>query len=358
MKITDLKIEKVKLELREPFHVAFSTIEYGESLLIKVITDEGYIGYGEAAPIEMVTGDTMDTTYHVLQLLRNAVIGEDPLAIDRIHRIMDTSIVGNTAAKCAIDLALHDIKGKMAGLPVYKLLGGYSNTIQNDTTLSLDTPDRMAAEACERVNQGFHIIKVKAGRNVDEDIQAIKMIRDAVGADIHLRVDANQGYTVPIAIKALEAFAKAGVESVEQCLPSYDLEGARFLKQKGVAGLALMLDESIHSPTDAMKAISMRAADIINIKLMKCGGLYKAEQIYAIAEASGLSCMVGCMMETRLANTAGLSLASAKRAIPDADCDSYTIYKENQNAPSGGFVNKGDIITMFDKPGLGIDIDF
>ncbi len=358
MKITDIIIEKARMELKEPFHIAFATIEYGESLLVKVVTDEGYCGYGEAAPMEMVTGDAIDTAYYVLKLLRNALIGEDPLAADRIHWIMDRTIAGNTAAKCAVDLAVYDIKGKAAGLPVYKLLGGFSNTVQNDTTLSLDSPEKMAAEACERVKQGFNIIKIKAGINVDEDIQAVRMIREAAGTDIRLRVDANQGYTVPDAIKALEGFSKYSVESAEQCLPASDLDGAKYLKQKGFAGISLMLDESVHSPYDALRAVSMRAADVINIKLMKCGGLYKAEQIYAIAEAGGLSCMVGCMMETRLANTAGLSLAAAKRSIPDADCDSYTIYKEDQNAPAGGFSQKKDIITLSEKPGLGIDLDF
>lgn len=358
MKITDIEIEKLRLELNEPFHVAFTTIEYSENLIIKIITDEGICGYGEASPIEMVTGENIDTAYSILKYFRGLLIGEDPLAIDRIHWIMDKSIQGNTSAKCAVDLALYDIMGKFANCPVYKLLGGYSNTIQNDTTLSLDIPEKMAEEATRRISEGFKIIKIKAGINVDSDIEAVRRIRASVGPDIKLRVDANQGYNIPSALKALHAFSIAQVESVEQCLPHWDWEGASTLKAANIPGLALMLDESIHTPQDAAKSVRMKAADIFNIKLMKCGGLYRANQIYSIAEASGLSCIVGCMMESRLANAAGLSFAASKRFIFDADCDSYTIYNDNSDVPKGGFSSQEDKVILSERAGLGVEVNF
>lgn len=357
MKIKEIKIEKIKLKLREPFKITFAVIEYSEDLIVKIKTDEGIVGYGEVSPIEFVTGETIDTAYKALQLFSEKLIGEDPLAIDRIHSIMDSLTQGNTSAKCGIDLALYDIMGKAAGLPVYKLLGGNSNTVENDTTLSINDPEKMAISARKCVEDGYRIIKVKTGIDIESDIKAIELIRKTVGSNIRLRVDANQGYDTKKALRALKAFALAGVESVEQCLPANDVEGAAYLMKNKPSGIELMLDESIHSPADAARACKYDAADSLNIKLMKCGGLYRANQIYSVAEAYGLKCMVGCMMESKLANAAGLSLAAAKKFIPDADCDSYTVYAEGDDIFEGGFTTNGPIVKLSEEPGFGIEIN-
>ena len=216
---------------------------------------------------------------------------------------------------------------------------------------------RMAAEARERVEKdGFTILKIKAGINPAQDIQALTLIRQAVGPNIRLRVDANQGYTVSDAVRTLKAFEQMGVEAVEQCLPSWDLDGMRFVRSK--VDLKVMLDESVHSPIDAAKACKIDAADIINIKLMKCGGLYPAEKINAIAEANHVQCMVGCMLETKVAIAAGVSLVAAKQNITEADCDSFMYAVDPEMGMPGGFAVNGGVYTLSDKPGLGIDIDF
>ena len=253
--------------------------------------------------------------------------------------------------------ALYDIKGKLMGQPLYKVLGGSVNQIVTDMTVGIDTPEAMAAEARERVEKdGFTILKIKAGINPIEDIQALTLIRQAVGPNIRLRVDANQGYTVSDAVRTLKAFEELGVEAVEQCLPSWDLDGMRFVRSK--VDLKVMLDESIHTPIDAAKACKIDAADIINIKLMKCGGLYPAEKINAIAEANHVQCMVGCMLETKVAIAAGVSLVAAKQNITEADCDSFMYAVDPEMGMPGGFAVNGGVYTLSDKPGLGIDIDF
>ena len=152
-------------------------------------------------------------------------------------------------------------------------------------------------------------------------------------------------------------FAALGVESVEQCLPAWNMEGAAYLRRKAPA-IHLMLDESIHGPVDAARACRMDAADILNIKLMKCGGLYPAEQINAIAQANGLTCMVGCMMETKLSITAGLSFVAAKKNVMDADLDSFMEYVGGETHFPGGFTHKGSDFVLCDAPGFGLDIDF
>lgn len=355
MKITGMKIEKVQIPLKEPVKVAFATVSYLESVLIQVTTDEGFVGYGEAAPFAPVTGETVEGVIAVLDLFRQGLIGMNPMDIEAIHVMMDSLIVGNGAAKCAVDLAMYDLMGKSLGQPVYKLLGGFSSVVLNDITIGISTPEAMAAEARRLVvEDGYHILKIKAGINYRDDIRTMKLIRQAVGPDIRLRVDANQGYSVSSAVCALEGFREYGIEAVEQCLPHWDMEGSAYIRSK-INGIQIMLDESIHEPVDAARACRLGAADIFNIKLMKCGGLYPAAKINAVAEANGVTCMVGCMLETKLAITAGLSLVAAKKNVTEADCDSFLYYRENP--VEGGFVQNNDTFTLSDEPGLGVTLN-
>lgn len=358
MKITDVKMEPFHIELAEPIRVAFAEVSHSTSILIKISTDEGYEGYGEAAPFAPVTGETAEGCMAVLNMFRQELIGKNPLDIEQIHAMMDGLVHGNGSAKCAVDIALHDIKGKVMGQPLYRVLGGFQSVVQNDVTIGISAPEKMAQAAEDYVkNQGYRILKIKAGIDPEEDIRAIRLIREAVGPDIRLRVDANQGYTINRAVYALEGMKRYGVEAVEQCLPDWDLEGAAMLRQK-VSGLELMLDESIHTTRDAARACKLGAADIFNIKLMKCGGLYRGGQISTLAENFGITCMVGCMMETKIAITAGLSLVASRKNITEADCDSFLYYKDADNGMPGGFERDKDLFRLLDKPGLGLDISF
>lgn len=358
MKITDVMIEKLHINLTEPFKIAFAELDYTECAIIKITTDEGCTGYGEAAPFAPVTGETMEGTISVLNMFREGLIGMDPLDIEKIHAMMDHLVLHNGSAKCAVDIAVHDIKGKIMGQPLYKVLGGYQNVVQNDITIGISTPEKTAETAKKRVfEDGFRILKIKAGINPADDIRTMQLIRETVGPDIRIRVDANQGYNVNSAAYALNGMKAAGVEAVEQCLPYWDFEGSAFLRSK-VDGIQIMLDESIHTPLDAARAGRTGAADILNIKLMKCGGLYRGGQISTIAENFGMTCMVGCMMETKIAITAGISLVASRRNITEADCDSFMYYKDSETGMPGGFIRDKDMFTLLDKPGLGLDISF
>lgn len=352
MKITGMQVEKFRIPLTASLKVAFATVDCLESVLVRVDTDEGYVGFGEASPFAPVTGETVDGVIAVLDIFRQGLAGMDPMDIEAVHAMMDSVIVGNGAAKCAVDLAMYDLMGKAAGQPVYKLLGGYGNVVQNDITIGISTPEQMAAEAKKYVEEyGYRILKIKAGIDYKEDLRAMKLIRETVGPAVRLRVDANQGYDIAAALCALKGFQEYGIEAVEQCLPHWDMEGAAFLRNHS-HGIRIMLDESIHGPIDAARACRLGAGDIFNIKLMKCGGLYPAMKINAIAEANGVTCMVGCMLETKLAITAGLSLVAAKKNVTEADCDSFLYYKENP--VEGGFVQEKDLFTLLEKPGFGI----
>ena len=358
MKITDVKIEKFSAPLSQPFHVAFGVIEDADSWTVKVTTDEGIYGLGAAAPLGFVTGETMDTCYLVMKDFAKAFIGFDPMDIAGAHKLMDSIIYSNGAAKCAFDLALYDIIGKKKELPVWRLLGGTNPVVHNDITVGIDTPEKMR-DAAERFvfQKGFDILKIKVGINLDDDIRALTLIRQAVGKNVRLRVDANQGYTVDQALRALQEFEKLGIDAVEQCLPWWDFDGAAQLKRENKTSVKLMLDESIHTIYDAKRAAELGCADFYNIKLMKCGGLYYGAQIADIPEQAGVGWMVGCMQENKISITAGVSLVAAKKAIVEADCDSFMFYKGDDDGIQGGFTREGGMFHLLDKPGLGIDMD-
>ena len=173
MKLTDMKVELIKIPLKKPFRIAFAVQEHSVNVLVKLITDEGVWGIGEAAPFEPVTGENANTVVEVLKLFKQGLLGRDPMDLEGIHQMMDNLISGNTAAKAAVDIALYDIRGKVLGQPLYKVLGGSQNQIVTDMTIGIDKPELMAQEAKERVERdGFTILKVKAGICPKDDIRA------------------------------------------------------------------------------------------------------------------------------------------------------------------------------------------
>lgn len=353
MKITNIKIDTLKMELFKPFTVALGTITEVETLLVQIETDESISGIGEGAPFEFVTGETLKTSLSVAKMLGERLIGQDPTSVEKIHHIMDRTIIGNTAAKAAIDIAIHDIIGKKMDKPLYKVLGGYNNSLLTDMTIGIDSPENMAAEAQGKVDQGFTILKIKAGIDLTQDVEAIRLIRKRVGDRIHLRVDANQGWSATEAVQFMEKVREYRVEAVEQPVPYWDIDGLADIRKK--VSTPLMADESAHSPNDALTIVRKQAADIINIKLMKSGGLYKAEKINHIAEAAGLRCMVGCMLESKISITAGASLVAAKKNITKADLDSFLYVKDP--GIRGGVTLENDRMTLSEKPGLGIELE-
>jgi L-alanine-DL-glutamate epimerase-like enolase superfamily enzyme len=323
-------------------------------VVAKIETDDGLAGYGEGAGIGFVTGETAATVVGAIEAFTPLLVGQSPYAIDHLHRAMDRLMVRNGSAKAAVDLALYDLMAKAAGLPLYRFLGGVENTVETDMTIGIQTPAAMAARAADLVAAGFRHLKIKAGDDADLDRAAITAIRAAV-PDARLKVDANQGWTARQALAMLEHYAGAGVESVEQPLPFWDLDGMADLRAR--SPIAIMADESCFTPQDASAIVRRQAADQINIKLMKCGGLYRALQIDAIAEAAGIPTMVGCMLESRLGIAAGAHFAAARPNVLYADLDSFRDFDDSALVQDAfGFTPP--LITLTDAPGLGVDLAF
>lgn len=354
MHIKDIVSKKVSNQFTHPITVTFGEMTSTESLIIKVVTDTGLIGYGEVCPFEPVTGESIQTEEAALDILTDILIGQDPLCIEQIHHLMDDKIVGHTALKAGLDIAMYDLLGKASGLPIYKLLGGVSNQVRSDVTIAIDTPEKMAQEATDYLAQGFTQLKVKTGIDQATDEEAIRQILDAVGDKVTVKIDANQGWTAKQTIRILNEFRNTRLDIVEQPLPYWQHEENQLIRSNITQDL--MLDESVHSPSDAYNVISNGEADMVNIKLMKSSGLFGAEGINKVAESAGVPCMIDCMAESRLGICAAAHFAAAHRNVAYCDLDSYLMFKESDWL-KGGFTSEGGLLTLSDKPGLGMEVD-
>jgi len=264
---------------------------------------------------------------------------------------MDQIVTGNPSAKAAIDIALHDIMGKTAKTPLCKLLGGFRDTVLTDLTLGIKKPEEMAEDAVRAVRRGFKALKVKVGVDPEEDFERVRNIREAVGPDIAIRIDANQGWTVTQAIRVLNRLERFDIEFAEQPLAANEIKGLAEIRRR--SSIPVMADESVQSPEDALNLIRQDAVDLINIKLMKSGGIHKARKIAAVAEAAKVPCMIGCMGESTVGITAGVQLAAAIRNIQYADLDSDILIKDKL-VLEGGAKLEGSKRMPPEKPGLGV----
>lgn len=353
MKIVDVKVFLAELEYIEPFTIALGTSTISRNIVVKILTDEGIVGWGEASPSRKITGETVESTiYAVKNYFKPILVGKDPICINDIFKEIDQSIEGHSSAKAAVDMALYDIAGKSFNLPLNKLLGSSRNTIVTDITIGIKSPSEMAKSAVKFVNRGFRSLKIKVGIDPLEDIERVKAVRNAVGEKVTIRVDANQGWTPKQAVKTIKAIEKYDVELVEQPVPWWDLDGMGFVREN--VNTPIAADESIHNSFDALRLVKNKAADIINIKLMKCGGVHEALKIASIAAAADVELMIGCMGESTLGITGAAHFTAANESITYVDLDSDLLLKNNL-VVDGGVTIKKDVRSLPTSPGLGIE---
>lgn len=354
MKITEMRMGTLSIPLKKPFKTALRTTDTVPTNIVEIRTDAGISGYGEAPPTAAITGETDGSIRcSVMTRIAPVLIEHDVSELHDLLNDLDRSVVGNTSAKAAADIALHDLWGKLYGQPLYKLLGGTNRTFTTDYTISLNAPEEMVRDSQEAVMQGYEALKIKVGNNLRLDMERMKAIREAVGRDILLRVDANQGWTPKQAISAIKFMEDEGldIELVEQPVVYHDIEGLKWVTDS--VDTIILADESMYSPRDAMKIIALRAADMINIKLMKSGGLGGALKICAMAETAGIECMIGSMMESKISVTAAAHLSMARRIITKYDLDAPILCA--CDPIKGGATYSGAVLSLSDAPGLGID---
>lgn len=353
MRITRVRLGRISVPLRVPFKTALRSVDSVEDVVVEVHTDAGAIGYGEAPPTGVITGDTTGAIVGAIQdHIGKAILDRDVDDLEDLLQRGQRSIVHNTSAKAAVDMALWDLYGQLHHTPVYKLLGGARKHIVTDITISVNPPEEMARDARDAIGRGYDCLKVKVGANPALDVERLSAVRRAVGDDVCIRIDANQAWRPREAVRILNAMQEKGlaIEFVEQPVKAQDIDGLRYVTEH--SDVPVLADESVFSPEDAMRIMQTRAADLINIKLMKCGGLTNALKIASAAEVYGVECMIGCMLEAKISVNAAVELACAKRIITKVDLDGPVLCSEDPIL--GGAVFREKEITVSDEPGLGI----
>ena len=356
--IAAIDVIPVRLPLREPFVIAYATYPDVLSVLVRLRTADGQVGWGEATPDPNVTGETWAGVAETLRRdLAPALLGRDARDRDAALLALDRRVEGAPAAKAALDIALHDLLARSLGVPLWVLLGGRSKPhLTISRVVSMGEPGAMAAAATRHVAAGFRTIKVKVGDGDDPlaDAARVVAVRAVVGPEVAIKVDANQGWrTAGVAIRAIRAMVPSAPAYIEQPVAWWDLEGLAEVRR--VTGETIMVDEGCHTARDMSRVVALRAADLVNIKLMKCGGLLAALRLNAVAETAGVVAQVGTMVESSVASAAGLHLALALANVRSVEMGGPLMLAEEIGDVAAWY--DGERITVPDRPGLGVTPD-
>ena len=354
--IQSVELYKLFVPLKEPFVISLGPIHDVQNIVVIIRTADGCAGYGECSPYMTINGESVDTCFIVGQYFAKVLKGKNALNIEECMALMDRTIYANSSIKSAFDIALHDIAGQHAGVPIYKLLGGENDKVlETDMTVSIGDPQKMKGDAVRFQQEGFPAIKVKLGETLEKDVERIRAIREGIGMDIPLRIDANQGWrTAEDAIAILQALAPFNIEHCEEPIARY-----KFMDLSRVSAsspIPIMADESLGDDHDAERLIALKACEMFNIKLGKSSGFHKGLKIAKLGAAAGMHMQVGGFMESRLGMTAAAHLALSNDHIHHCDFDTPLMFTEDPVI--GGIQYKANgVIEVPDVPGLGAVID-
>lgn len=353
MKIISITTEIIAIPLIKTFKTALRTIDTVENVVVTIETDTGEKGFGSAAATPVITGETLASIQGAIEHISPFLTGMGILDYELLFQKLNSCILGNMSAKAAIDMALYDLLAKAYKTPLYKFLGGAVNTIETDITISLNPVQEMMEDSKQKVQEGFRILKIKVGGDPDLDIARLEAIKSVVGDNVQIRIDANQGWSPKEAVFVGQEIEKREIPIVlmEQPVAAKDFKGLKYVRDN--IALPVFADESVFSPQDALELIKMDAVDGLNIKLMKCGGIYNALKIAAIAESAGIPCMIGSMMECSISVTAAAHLATSRSIITGYDLDAPLFC--SSNPAKGGIAYSGSTVCFNDLPGLGIE---
>lgn len=354
MIIDSFKIYPLKIPLKTPFVISAGAQDSYEGVLVKLTADDGTVGWGESSPSERVTGETPETVANILESkLKPKLIGEEALDLNRVLNIVEGVVQDNFSARAAVDIALYDLFTKSTNIQLKDFIGGYRNEIETCFTVVIGSVEQSVKDAKRLIEEEhFKILKVKIGVDPEEDVARIMAIRDAVGYEPRIRVDANEGYSVQTAITTLNKLDQYEIEFVEQPVPSDDLEGMAEVRKS--VEIPVMADESVRAPEDVGRIIEAQAADMINIKLMKAGGIRNGVKIASLAAEAGMLCQIGCFIETSVAIAAATHVALAVENVKFADLDGHLFLK--QDVIKDYQITHEGVNRVSGESGLGIDV--
>ncbi len=352
--IVDVRCQRITVPLHTPFVTALRRVTSLESVIVQLVDSDGRSGFGEAPQVWQVTGESLGSAEACLQGPLSDVVRErDPDDLAPLLRAVEGAVVANHGAKAAMDVALHDLVARRRGLSLPALLGSAAYRVETDVTVPAGPPDETAATARRRVAEGFGVLKLKVGTSRGDDVARVRAVREAVGPGVALRLDANQGWTARQAVTVIHSLEEADldVELVEQPVPAADLDAMAWVT--GRVDTPIMADESLFGVRDLVEVIRRRAADIVNVKLGKCGGLHTAATMLEVARAHGVGSVVGSMIEGPVGVGAAASLAAAYGTTAVSDLDAAWWIRESPVI--GGLRYEGCAVVLPDAPGLGID---
>lgn len=322
MKITNIEYIRLDLRMKSGYTIAYETIDSCSNIILKITTSNGLTGWGCAAPDFEITRETAEEVIeNTKNLIIPLLIGRDPFQMVHFLETLKSQNPKMRSTLTMVDMALYDLLARKTDIPLYKLLGGFRYKIQTSVTIGICDMQETLSMGNDYWKQGFRILKLKGGLNLEEDIEKVFKLREILGKDLVLRFDANQGYTVEESVAFIDRTKAVGIELLEQPTPYSNDEAMRKVVEN--VKVPVMADESIRSLADVYRLSKHDSSDMINIKLMKVGGITEAKHINSVAKASQMEVMVGCLDECALGIAAGLHFALSRPNVEYADLDGH-----------------------------------
>jgi len=355
MKISEIKVTPFKIPYKKPLRFgAAGYDDAAEHVLIEIITDEGVIGVAEAIPRQTIYGESQASiVYAVKKWFTPMLLGEEPYNIDVVWEKMD-KIVGNTTVKGAIDVALHDIIAKKAGLPLCKLIGGHKDKIDVAWMIGMDTIDNMFQEALDLRKKGIRNFKVKVGKNLKNDIELIRLLREEMGDTVNIYVDANQAYTVEEAIEAIRELYKYNIKLIEEPIAWWNNKGKKRIAQ--ISEIPIMADESAVTPQMVLNEIENGTSSVFSVKIPRTG-IRNSRLIVHLAEQCGIPCLIGTQSETSIGARAAIHVAAALKNISYPSEISFFINLVDEIIKNPLKIEDG-FVKVPNEIGVGAEVDY
>jgi len=346
----------LRITREKPFRTSVRSSRISESIIVRLKDDENTVGWGEGVPTHpYFAGETIENLTVVLEAMSRLAVGRNPSELGDTIRVIREPTPESRSALAAMDIALHDLFAKKLGVPLNRLFGHTKDAIETDYTIGIETPQEAASQARQKVAEGFKMIKLKVGTGVREDIERVKRVSNILG-EARLRVDANQAYSLKEAIEFCGFLSKVeNLEFLEQPLPRGKTQETAALRKK--TDVRIMLDEGVRDAGEAFTALKAGAADYVNVKLMKCGGIAEASKIVSVCEANDVKCMVGCYSDNSIGIAAATHFALGHESVQFADLDSDLMETKLLAKSGGAWIRDGSRGVGL-SPGLGItDVD-